>query len=56
MKKPKKGEEGSLFVGIKQTPALIQDPLKTEKFYSVDDERIHRQPPELSPICRHPTR
>jgi len=49
MKKPKKGEAKSLFGSIKQTPPPIQDPLKTEKFYSDDGERITRITYRLNP-------
>lgn len=49
MKKSKKGEVGSLFDSIKQTPAPIQDPLKSEKFYSADGERMTRITYRLNP-------
>lgn len=50
MKKPKKGETASIFDSIKQTPAPIQDPLKAEKFYSADGERMTRITYRLDPI------
>lgn len=50
MKKPKKGEKGSIFDSIKQTSAPVQDPLKTEKFHSADGERMTRITYRLNPI------
>lgn len=50
MKMPKKGETASIYDSIKQSPAPIQDPLKAEKFYSADGERMTRVTYRLNPM------
>ena len=42
MKKPQKTDVEMMFSRIKQSPLLINDPIKTEKFKSVSDERISK--------------